>query len=183
MAFLEVITRTFGQRPDMLRRCTESLQEMHDSDWTQQIVVDQVGLGVNWANANLATVDVSGTWVWILDDDDICVRPSLVDELKTIHLQAQPDVIMVRAWHAKFGWLPDNAHWEHEPVCGKVGASSYLVKKDLWMLQRHRWRSVYEADYWFIHDLWEMSDLRWYWHDVTAAYYPQQSMGAPEHAH
>lgn len=182
MALLEVVTRTFLQRPNLLARNLESLTLQTDSDWSRTLVVDAQARGCAWACANLATVEAVGDYVWVLDDDDLCCRNTLVAELRSILDQETlaPDVIMVRAYHGKFGTLPSDATWLREPVCGKVGTSCYIIRRDVWNATHHLWREVYEADFWYIYDLWHMPGLRWYWHDHTAAYYPQQSIGAPD---
>lgn len=180
MAFLEVITRTFGQRPTMLQRNLESLTSQTDPDWTRRLVVDDAARGVAWAVGNLATVVASGEYVWVLDDDDVCARATLVAELKTIAYVERPHVIMVRAFHERFGLLPSDANWEQAPVRGNVGTSCYMVRADLWNRTHDLWVRRYDGDFVFIDALWRMSGLRWYWHDVTAAWYPQQSVGAPE---
>ena len=181
MAFLDVITRTFGARPIMLQRNLDSLTSQTDMDWTRRLVIDDAAHGVAWAVGNLATVEAQGEYVWVLDDDDVCARATLVAELKTIaYMERWPDVIMVRARHEKFGLLPDNGNWEQRPVLGNVGTSCYIVRGDVWNAHRQAWQARYDGDFWWIDHLWQQPGLRWYWHDVTAAWYPQQSIGAPE---
>lgn len=179
MAFLEVITRTFGKRPAMLKRHEESLRLQTDSDWLRTLVVDDKTRGVAWAVGNLATVEAVGDYVWVLDDDDLCCRPTLVAELKEIEERIQPDVIMVKAYHAKFGTLPSMANWTSRPVLGNIGTSCYIVRREMWNAHRDAWIARYDGDFWFIDHLWNAECL-FYWHPVTAAYYPQQSIGAPE---
>lgn len=183
MAFLEVITRTFGARPTMLQRNLDSLQAQTDPDWTRRLVIDDAARGVAWAVANLSTVEAVGDYVWALDDDDVCARPELVAELRTIAQTADwPDVIMVRAYHEKFGLLPNNENWQRRPLLGNVGTSCYIVRRDVWNAYRMAWLERYDGDFWWIDHLWNQPGLRWYWYDVTAAYYPQQSIGAGEDA-
>jgi glycosyltransferase involved in cell wall biosynthesis len=181
VAFLDVIVRTFGKRPAMLERNLASLAALEDSDWRRVLVVDDQARGVAWAVGNLATVQISGEYSWVLDDDDLCCRPSFLGELRTIAATENwPDVIMVRAFHERFGLLPDNTHWQERPVCGQVGTSCYIVRGEVWNAHRAAWQARYEGDYLWIDYLWQQPGLRWYWHDVTAAWYPQQSQGAPE---
>jgi len=181
MAFLEVVTRTFGQRPGMLQRNLHSLTSQTDPDWTRRLVIDDAARGVAWAVGNLGTVVATGDYVWVLDDDDVCARATLVAELKTIaHMERWPDVIMVRALHEKFGMLPSDGNWEAAPVRGNVGTSCYVVRRDVWNAHRMAWLERYDGDFWWIDHLWHEPGLRWYWHDVLAAWYPQQSVGAGE---
>jgi hypothetical protein len=181
VAFLEILTRTFGQRPRMLRRCTDSLKDLHDPDWVQTIIRDEQGRGVAWANRNLASVDATGDYVWVLDDDDICCYHDLIGELKELVASSAPDVIMVRCYHAKFGMLPADDLWGQRPMMGTVGSSNVIVRREVWNEHRDGWREVYAGDFWFINRLWD-AGLQWAWHYQTACYYPQQSNGATEDA-
>jgi hypothetical protein len=179
MAVLEVIVRTFGQRPSMLARNLASLEAQTVADWQRTLVVDDAARGCAWANANLATVEATGDYVWVLDDDDVCCRSHLVAELQTIAHMERPDVIMVRAFHERFGLLPNDANWQQRPVRGNVGYSCYIVRRDVWNAYRDAMTERYDADFWWIDHLWQQR-LGWYWHDVTAAWYPQQSIGEAE---
>lgn len=181
MAFLDVIVRTFGQRPAMLQRNWDSLVALEDTDWRRVLVVDREARGVAWAVGNLSTVQVSADYVWVLDDDDMCCRPSLLGELRKIALQERcPSVIMVRAFHERFGMLPSDGNWQERPVLGNVGTSCFIVRGDVWNAHRAAWQARYDGDFWWIDHLWQQPGLRWYWHDVTAAWYPQQGLGEPE---
>ena len=179
--FLQVITRTFGKRPAMLARNAESLAAQTDPDFSHTIVMDDQARGCEWANRNLATVPATCEYVWVLDDDDLCCRPGLVAELKEIVRKEQPEVIMLRAYHGEFGTLPSDANWQKEPVLCNVGWSNAVIRADVWNRHREQITDVYAADYYFLVYLWHVA-LRWYWHDVTAAYYPQRSIGAAEDA-
>lgn len=181
MAFLEVLTRTFGQRPNMLTRNVVALASQTDPDYMHHMVVDHERRGVAWAVGNLANVEATGEYVWVLDDDDLCSRSTLIAELKDIVTELQPDVIMVRALHEEFGMLPDQRNWRRQPVLGNIGTSCYIVRREIWNKYRSRWDARYDGDYWFIQSLWDQ-ECEFYWHDVIAAHYPQQSIGAPERA-
>lgn len=179
MAFLEVLTRTYGGRPAMLARNVASLAKQTDPDYMHHVIVDHERRGVAWAVGNLANVEATGEWVWVLDDDDLCCHPTLIRELKEIDAAMMPDVIMVRALHEAFGMLPGGANWGQAPVLGNIGTSCYIVRRYIWNLYRSRWLERYDGDYWWIHHLWSQG-CEFYWHDVIAAHYPQQSTGVPE---
>lgn len=181
MAYLQVITRTFGKRPAMLKRNRESLEQLTSQDWEQTIVIDAEGRGVEWANANLATVEATGTYVWVLDDDDVCVLPELVDELKAIAYISPAPVVVMWAFHEKFGMLPDAGTWEKAPTLGKCGFSNFFVRGDVWDAERQAFKgfACYSGDYEFANHLWKRG-YKFYFHDALAAHYPQQSNGATE---
>lgn len=180
--FLQIITRTFNRRPTMLARNQQSLAQLVEDDWHQTLVVDDKGRGVPWANQNLANVVAEGRYLWVLDDDDVCALPTLVSELRAVaEREGYPEVIVMRARHEKFGMLPSDANWRGAPVHGNCGFSNYFIRGDVWEAQRSMFRECecYEADYRFIAQLW-YSEMRFAWHDVVVAIYPQQSIGAAE---
>jgi len=178
VAFLQVITRTFGRRPTLLARNQASLAALEDADWEQTLVVDEVGRGVAWANANLGTVPATGDYVWVLDDDDVCVAPGLLAHLKA---HSGASVIVCRATHVQFGVLPHDKHWERAPVLGDCGWSNLFVRGDVWEAHRGALAQcgVYEGDHRFATRLWAAA-LPWAWCDIVAAHYPRVSAGASE---
>lgn len=178
--FLQVITRTFGARPKALARNQEAMRAQTDPDFDHTIVVDPNPRGPVMADRNLAAFEATGDYVWVLDDDDLCTRPTLVAELKAIAEREYPDVIMVRAYHGLWGTLPRDENWQRPPVKGNVGWSCYIVRGQVWNAHREFIPVMAGADYYLLEHLWNAPGLRWYWHDVTAAYYPTQSDGAAE---
>lgn len=178
MAFLQVITRTFGARPTLLARNRASLAALEDADWEQTLVVDEVGRGCAWANANLATVPATGEYVWVLDDDDLCAEPALLAHLRRY---AGAPVIVCRATHAVFGALPPASRWGGPPHLGACGWSNLFVRRDVWEAERGSLAryNVYEGDYRFAAHLWAAAQP-WAWCDVVAAHYPRRSAGAAE---
>jgi hypothetical protein len=184
MAFLQVITRTFGKRPAQLKRNQESLAALLDPDWEQTIVVDEVGRGCPWANANLSTVPATGDYVWVLDDDDQCAMPGLLEDIKqVVEAENQPEVIFCFAEHGNYGLLPDADHWEMEPTLGKCGFSNFFVRADIWEKHRVMFKNfeVYCGDYEFFRYLWQQG-CRFVWHDALVAWYPKQNRGVGEDA-
>ena len=179
--FLEVLTRTF-QRPHLLAANQASLQAQTSPDWHQTVLVDDVGIGMDAAQARLAehAPQLIGEWIWILDDDDICIRPQLVEELHTLVVLYAPDVIMLRMDHGPLGVLPDDKHWGKRPVRGQIGCSAFVVVRQVWQWHASWWRvGGYEADYAFINSVWEEKP-RIVWHDVIASRVQRISKGAPE---
>jgi len=54
----------------MLLRNRLSLESQSDKDYEQTLLIDAERKGVAWAVGNLSTVEATGEYVWILDDDD-----------------------------------------------------------------------------------------------------------------
>lgn len=179
MAFLEVITRTF-KRPGMLMANMASLPLHTPDELVQRLLVDPVGRGVGWANARLADVNPRADWVWILDDDDECIRPSLLAELQEIAAADKPELIMMRMDHGPRGVLPDKLTWGLRPTHGRIGCSAFVTRADVWMRHRHVWAGGrYYSDYEFIAAAWDACQSV-YWHDVVASRVQRISLGMPE---
>jgi hypothetical protein len=179
MTFLEVVTRCY-KRPQMLATNQASLEAQTCDDWRQTLIMDDVGRGMGWAQEQLAKVDVSGRYIWILDDDDECIRPALVEELRVIAAEHNPGVIMLRMDHGKMGVKPDNGYWGKPPEGGHIGVSAYVTRRDVWQQHAGAFLSAhYASDFDFISAVFA-SRPAVYWHDVVASRVQRISHGAPE---
>lgn len=166
----------------MLMRNIASLEAQTDPDWQQTMLVDCEGRGIGAAQATLANYAayVRGAYIWCLDDDDVCIRPTLVAELKAIAQEHDPDVIMVRMDHGRRGILPDNNHWQQPPVLSWIGASAYIVRRAVWTRHAHAYSSAwYSSDFDFISAVFA-ADPDVYWHDCIASKVQRISMGQVE---
>lgn len=178
-AFLEVLTRCY-KRPTMLAVNAGSLFQQTDDDWQQTHIVDDAGLGVGASYDRLAKQPVTGEYIWILDDDDMAIRETLVEELKAIAGEHDPDVIMLRMDHGTRGVLPDGPFWGSYPVCGHIGCSAYVVQRHVWQYHSRAFTpGDYNSDYRFICAVFD-GQPEIYWHDVIASRVQRISLGLPE---
>lgn len=183
MAFLEILTRTFNARPRMFAAHKASLAAQTDRDFIHTVLVDEAARGIGFATEQMAAYapNLVGDYVWILDDDDLCILPTFVAGLKQIAILNAPDVIMVRMDHGAGRILP-SARWGKSPRCSEIGCSAFVVRRELW--QQHAGAMIpgeYVSDYKFIHSIWQARP-RVYWWDVVASRVQVQSMGRPEAA-
>jgi hypothetical protein len=182
MAFLEILTRCF-KRPIMLSHNQASLEQQTCADWTQTLLVDELGRGVGWSYQNMAAYadQLTGDYIWILDDDDVCTRRTLVYELTQIAQAHNPDVIMVRMNHQERGILPDAQGWKVGPIPGLIGCSAYVVRREVF--QRHAGAFLsagYASDFDFIYEIFTDETLSIFWHDVIASQVQWIGLGRPE---
>lgn len=176
---LEIITRCY-KRPNMLAANQAALARQTDPDWQQTLLVDEVGIGVAAANALLATVQPAGRYVWMLDDDDVCIDAMLVADLREIVAKHNPDLIFVRFDHAWLGVLPPEYLWRNMPICGGIGGSGVISRADLWMQCRGSWASGrYESDYDYVLHAYNRASAV-YWHDVIVGKVQRISYGRVE---
>lgn len=176
--FLEVVTRHMPTRDELFRTNEAGLMRQTDDDWRHTVLLDDVGRGMAWAQAQLAELPVAGQYVWLLDDDNECLLPTLVEELKAIaNGHDYPDVIMMRT--ERGGTLfPDDYHWQRPPVMGRIDAACYVIRSDVWQRHADAWYSGrYESDFDFIDDVWSAGP-RVFWHDVVASRAMRISGGA-----
>jgi len=178
--FIEVITRCY-KRPDLLAGNVASLRAQVLNDFRQTMLVDDRGQGIGWASENLGRYAprLVGQYIWCLDDDDVCIRPTLFAELRAIVDAHYPDVIMMRMDHGPRGVLPDAGYWGQPPQHGHVGVSAFVVRRRVW--QTHAWAwspGVYHSDFNFIKAVFD-SGPSVYWHDVIASRVQQIGLGYP----
>lgn len=183
MAFLEVLTRVY-KRPQMLAVNQASLDAQTDDDWEQTLLADEVGRGVGWSYEQLAAYadHLTGEYIWLLDDDDLCVYPTLVAELKAIAAAQDPDVVFVRMDHGERGVLPPDQFWGKPPRQGCIGCSAYIVRRAVWQVHAHVLApGHYASDFTFIQAIWQhMPRWRFYWWDIIASRVQRISYGRPE---
>ena len=179
MTTLEIVTRCY-KRPSMLAANQASLAQQTCTDWQQTLLIDDVGIGVVAANTQLATFAPTGRYVWLLDDDDLCVYPGLVADVLALEAERNPELIMVRFDHDYLGVLPEPAYWQRPPECGRIGGSGVISRADLWMQCRGEWMTGrYESDCDYVRAAYRTAH-NIVWHDVIAGMVQRISRGAPE---
>lgn len=176
---LEILTRHLSTRPTMLSRNQASLAALTGDDWVQTLLIDDVGRGVAWANEQLRDFTPTDNYVWILDDDDECIFPGLIEGLAAIVAEKQPDGVMVRMDHGPLGILPSNQGWGGVLWQGGVGCSALISSRALWMECRSAWGSHYAGDFDYVQAV-QQSGARLFWWDVVASRVSRRSMGAGE---
>lgn len=183
---LQVLTRCF-RRPRMLAANLRSVAALGDGV-EQTLLVDTLGRGIGASYEALAAVPVRGQYVWILDDDDVCIYPDLARDLRKL-AGKRPDVVVVRMDHGDLGVLPDGAHWQAAPALGKIGCSACIVRREVWLEARAAFvPGAYASDFAFAQKLLiaesaEKSDKQGYvveWLDVVASRVQRRSLGAAE---
>lgn len=179
MPFLTVITRCF-KRPTMIAKNIASLSAQTSQDYDQLCLIDDVGRGVGWSYTNMASYAprLKGDYVWILDDDDMCICDTLIDDLKAIVAEHNPDVIMLKMDHGPRGILPGKS-WQQRPVLGDIGCSAFVVRRGVWQDHAPYFTPDYNGDFAFISSIFD-EDYEIYWHDCIASKVQRISDGQPE---
>jgi hypothetical protein len=165
-----------------------SLVAQSDPDWSQDFVVDTAGRGIGASYEALAQADAHGKYIWVLDDDDVCVYPHLVRALRRLvdredavgGVEAWPELVMVKMDHGRLGVQPDEALWGRAPVEGHIGVSAFLVRRDVWLRHRQAFTpGHYASDFAFIAAAYAAAE-RVVWLDVVASRVLRISHGRSE---
>lgn len=179
---LEILTRHLVGRELGLAANQASLRSQTSPNWFQTLLVDEVGRGVPWANKNLGEYGpfLKGDYIWILDDDDICVDDTLVEEIESIAILQQPSCIIVKGVIGNHGVLPEDNYWRLPPVYGHIGVSNFIIRRDIWQRYASSWPERIAGDYAFIRAVYEgEKDTDWYWYDAVVMTTPNgASQGA-----
>jgi hypothetical protein len=179
MPFLEVLTRTY-KRPKMLAINEASMRAQTDRDFTHTLLNDPEGRGIRWSYTNLASYApfLVGEYIWILDDDDMCVSQTLIADLKEIVKAHSPAAIMVKMDHGERGILP-SVCWQRQPEIGGIGCSAFVVKRQVWQKHARFFTANYAGDFDFIDSIFAR-DYDIYWFDCVASKVQKISYGAAE---
>lgn len=180
MPFLEIITRHYVRRPNLIKDNFASLDRQTCDDWVQTLLVDEVGRGVEWANYQMGQYGpcLIGDYVWVLDDDDVCLSETFVADMKRIAQEHNPDVIISRI-DAK-GVIPPDKHWKQAPVVTQIGMACFVVRREVWQAHAHKFWPKLAADFNFINDVWLAGKYKWHWHDQVVMKIQQVGRGRPE---
>jgi glycosyltransferase involved in cell wall biosynthesis len=183
MSFIEVVTRCY-KRPAMLAANTASLQAQTCADWSQTLLVDNVGMGMAAAQAQLAEFAPTGDYVLILDDDDMLTDPRVLLGLQfTAQAAGNPPAIIMRVDHGPLGILPADVNWKMRPQGAGIGAPAIVTRRDVWMQHRAAFASArYESDFDFINSVWLEHGPHIAWFDKVGARVQRISRGEAEHA-
>jgi hypothetical protein len=180
--FLEILTRCY-KRPNLLLNNQASLDSQTSSDWSQTLLIDDVGHGVRWANRRLwyYAPQLEGDYIWILDDDDVCTVPTFVSDLKQIVKKNKPLLIMVRGEIENMGIVPSDNFWQDTPQKYRIGMSNFVVERETF--QRYANCFLYDlaGDYSFISCTYNsIPKDKVYWFDKVVMRTQQKGNGKPE---
>lgn len=185
--FLSIITRVY-KRPVGLSANKASIVSLTDKDVEQIFITDHIGVGMLEANRSFSKSEVKclidGEYVFLLDDDDFIVNKNMVNELKKIHSQFNPDVIFFRMIiknNMNNNYYPtDKDCWGIRPVIARIGGSCFVVKKEIYMKYIHHFALPRCGDFAFINEVFN-SGASCYWHNVLMCETGKVSRGKPEH--
>jgi hypothetical protein len=178
---LEILTRHFARRPNLLAVQQASLARQSSRAWKQTLLIDEVGRGVAWANAQLANHAPAGDYVWILDDDDECICDTWIGDLHLLIEAHDPDVVWVKNDVHGHGVIPEPDYWQNRPVFAHIAMSCFVVKRVVYLRHAHAFRRDVGADCSFAQAVYDATQpYRQLWHECTVMRTQRVSRGQPE---
>lgn len=177
--FLSIYTPTY-ERPVLLARCVESVEEQTIRDEIQHLIVqDEVGVGIPGMFAEIpAHLDeLEGDYIYILQDDDVLVQTHVVEGLKRfIRAGGDPEVVIVKV-RKRSQILP--TFWGERPRKAHIDLGNYVVRRDVFVQHVADFGRRYEGDYDFIDALWKAGH-RFAWCDLLFAHAMTVGQGRPQ---
>jgi len=170
---LTIITRTFGGRPTMFRRLQESLAAQTRLDYEHRALwLERATEGYMASNGALSAADVTGRYVYILDDDDRLEDTAFIETVASYNPYEHP-WLMVKAHlgspserHDGIWPRPWGEDWR--PVFGSVSSLNLVVSQAVWNRCRGAIAGDRGGDFRLAVELWEKG-YRPTWVDIVAA--------------
>ena len=177
MPFLSVVTRCY-KRPKMFLRNVGSLALQIDQDYEQILTEDIEGRGIGWANRVLSTVEPTGVYVMVLDDDDMLIDNQAIEKMKGATVD-RPAIVIFKANHKELGVLPSKAVWNKRPISGQIGSISFISRRDIWEQNIKAFGADAGGDYTYLQSVWQDKPSV-VWLDEVLAGVQRISRGQPE---
>jgi hypothetical protein len=182
MTFLTVVTRTF-RRPEAFRRCAASLAEQAGADVQHIVIRDDEGVGIPETYRTLRDrdwSDVTGEYVYFLDDDNVIWGSSSVRELSEFSAAAaRPDMIIFKA-DLCGRVVPEDYLWMCRPQVAHIDLGCVALRVDAFFEARRHFGYRYEGDYDYILSAFIRSTKVGWW-DKVFMRAQRVSRGEPEH--
>jgi glycosyltransferase involved in cell wall biosynthesis len=113
-----------------------------------------------WANRQIHNCrdNLSGKWIYILDDDDYLTDDNFIKDLKEI----DADIVICKGYIGKTIY-PINGYWNAKPfVRGSLGSPNFVVKSNLFLKNSIDWCRPAAADFFFIHAASQGAKIHWH---------------------
>lgn len=188
LPLLDVVTRHYAtpRRAALLEQQRASLA-FTSSDWVQTLLVDPHGRGVGASHERLRTYEPYGRCVWVLDDDDLCLEPNLLELLdESADLQIFkmrygnrekiiPDPI---TWERGAAAAPFPTHAARRRFPSHISSQCVVFSRDYWLVCRQLWADTYDGDRQFLGAAYDYA-TRVVWTDRIIAALTHHNRGTP----
>ena len=192
---IALITRVHPQRPNMLKKCIESVNAQTSDDYIHVLHRDdKTGRGYGKHNANRSFTkikNIQAKYVMVLDDDDMLIDNDFIKEfvhnLETFKALEviEPEIIFFRGIVHKLGILPKPEFWKKSPTYGQIASFCSAVRHDVWMKHiRSFGNKELGGDHCFIATCYKNTEHHFWWNRVVASTQkgPGRARGERDHA-
>ena len=187
MKTIAFVTRIHPKRPNMLKKCIESIKAQTSDDYIHILFRDdksKEGYGVFNADKSLMKIkNIDARYVMVLDDDDMFVYPDFVKEFKSIVDRSNVDIMFFKG-KIGGGVFPPPDVWEKAPVKCRIGSFNFAVRLDIWIKYIHTWNPIKGcADYRFIAHCYDNTEKHFWFDRVVVKTQKKPGGGKGEHEH
>jgi len=116
------------------------------------LIKDNVGRGLFWANSQIHEIrqSVKGEYVYVLDDDDCLIYKNFISDLKKIHKELNPDIVIVKGYIGGKLYPPQEYWGKNVAVRGTIGSPNFVVSNKIYQNLSNHWCQPRAGDYFFI---------------------------------
>jgi len=136
MKTIAFVTRIHPKRPNMLKKCKESVKMQTSDDYIHILHRDDKtnqGYGKHAANKSLIKIkEIPAKYVMVLDDDDMLIDSHFVEDFKRV-IKGNPEMVFFKGIVHRFGILPEDQFWKRPPIFGRIGSFCFAIRTDIWI--------------------------------------------------
>jgi len=179
--FVTLFTRCY-KRPKALAVCNASVELQSVQDYQRVFIVDEIGRGLEWADAQFyeRRHEALGRYVYMLDDDNILAHANVIEKWRWVTTLTGCEVMMFKAGYADLGILPQDDCWMQPPAHGRISPLNALVSRELFLKHIDKWRGAYVGDFEYLQAVMADETASIVWLDDVMAYCQRRSYGKPE---
>lgn len=137
MKTIAFITRVHPRRPNMLKRCIESVKMQTSDDYIHILHRDdntKEGYGVPAANRSLMKVKpINARYVMILDDDNMLIDPNFVEIFANAIEKDIPEIVFFKGKIAGNHIFPRPEIWGKPPKFAFIDSFNFAARRDVWI--------------------------------------------------
>jgi hypothetical protein len=165
MPYLSIVTRHYTKRPGLYAHMLESIQAQTCRDFEHVVIVDEIGIGVPAANKQLAErdwSDLTGEYVYMLDDDATLARSAAIADLQHFtNANNNPEMVILRADLLYLGVLP--YPWNYQPIHSHIDLGCVALRRDLFLKSIASFGDRYAGDFDYIDAAYKQAGtVAWY---------------------
>lgn len=153
MRTIAFVTRVHPRRPNMLKKCVESIKTQTSDDYIHILHRDDEtknGYGKYLANKSFAKLSpIDARYVMAIDDDNMLIDPNFVKNFKKIVNGNNPEIVFFKCRIGNCVYPPP-VFWKKPPVRCKIDGHCFAIRLDIWKKYIHEFGKKSCGDYHFI---------------------------------